>query len=233
MEKKLFLISNSVSYKQGYLSHCENELKKFLKDVKNIIFIPYALKNMDGYTKSAEDKFSSFNINLKSIHKINNKLETIKKAQAIFIGGGNTFRLLDKLYQYDLIDVIRKNVLKGKLLYVGASAGSNMACPTIKTTNDMPIVQPPSFSALNLIPFQINPHYIDPDINSKHMGETREKRINEFHEENKIPVVGLREGSWLHIEGNTIKLQGKTGAVLFEKDKIKKELLPGEKILFT
>ncbi|HEV8204841.1 MAG TPA: dipeptidase PepE, partial [Pyrinomonadaceae bacterium] len=146
-----------------------------------------------------------------------------------FIGGGNTFRLLKTLYEFDLIDVIRERVDAG-MPYIGSSAGSNMACPTIRTTNDMPIVQPPSFNALGLVTFQINAHYLDPDPNSKHMGETREERINQFHEENEMPVVGLREGAMLRIENGETILRGSTGARIFRRGLEPIEILPGARL---
>ena len=152
-----------------------------------------------------------------------------KETDAIFIGGGNTFRLLKTLYDLDLIDVIRERVDAG-MPYIGSSAGSNMACPTIKTTNDMPIVQPPSFNALGLISFQINPHYLDPDPNSRHMGETREERIIQFLEENETPVVGLREGAMLRIENGGTILKGSTGARIFRRGFDPVEISPGAKL---
>jgi dipeptidase E len=138
-------------------------------------------------------------------------------AEAVFVGGGNTWRLLKALYEMDLLALIRARVLEGSLLYAGASAGSNVAGPTIKTTNDMPIVETPSLQALGLVSFQINPHYLDPDPASKHMGETRETRLREFHEENDTPVVGLREGAILRVEGESIVLKGQAGARLFRR----------------
>ena len=155
---------------------------------------------------------------LTSIHRSADPQKAIANAEAVFIGGGNTFRLLNQLYKNRLINVVRKKVKNG-MRYIGTSAGANIACPTIKTTNDMPIVQPPSFNALDLIPFQINPHYLDPDLRSKHKGETREQRIKEFHEENDSSVIGLRAGSWLRVENKTIQLKGSTGAKIFQKGK--------------
>jgi dipeptidase E len=155
----------------------------------------------------------------------------IDKADAVFIGGGNTFRLIDALWRLDLIDPIRRRI-SGGAPYIGSSAGSNVACPTIKTTNDMPIVQPPTFEALNLAPFNINPHYLDPMPESTHMGETREERIAEFHEENRQPVVGLREGAWLVVERNTVTVDGSTGVRLFRPGRPPTEYPAGSRLDF-
>jgi dipeptidase E len=229
MDKKLLLISNSICYKQGYLDHCINVIKIFLKKVDTLLFFPYALKDKDSYFKIVKNRFEKINIKVESIHKSNDPKESVKKAQAIFIGGGNTFRLLNELYRNDLVKIIRQQVKEG-MLYIGTSAGVNVACPTIKTTNDMPIVQPPSLDALDLIPFQINPHYIDVGKHSKHMGETREQRIKEYFEENNGVVVGLREGSWLRIEENQVFLGGKNGARVFTNKKSPTEYLSGTRL---
>jgi dipeptidase E len=145
----------------------------------------------------------------------------------VFIGGGNTFRLLKALYDHDLLGVIRERVSRG-MPYIGSSAGSNIAAPTIRTTNDMPIVQPPSFDALGLVSFQINPHYLDPDPNSTHKGETREERIIQFLEENETPVVGIREGAMLRIENGKTQLRGSTGARIFRRGHEPVETVPGD-----
>jgi dipeptidase E len=162
---------------------------------------------------------------LSSIHAAANPVKAVSETEAIFIGGGNTFRLLRALYDQDLLGPIRERVAAG-MPYVGSSAGSNVATPTIKTTNDMPIVQPPSFDALGLVSFQINPHFLDPDPNSKHMGETREERLTQFLEENDTPVVGLREGAILRIENGEIALRGSTGARIFRKGMEPVEVAP-------
>jgi dipeptidase E len=166
---------------------------------------------------------------LTSIHTAENPVAAVLETEAVFIGGGNTFRLLKALYDFDLIEAIRNRVSNG-MPYIGSSAGSNVAAPTIKTTNDMPIVQPPSFNALGLVSFQINPHYLDPDPNSKHMGETREERIVQFLEENEMPVVGLREGAMLRIENGETILRGSTGARIFRRGIEPLEISPGARV---
>ncbi|HZM48863.1 MAG TPA: dipeptidase PepE, partial [Vicinamibacteria bacterium] len=147
----------------------------------------------------------------------------------VFVGGGNTFRLLKTLQDSELLEPLRRRVRDG-LPYLGASAGTNITCPTIKTTNDMPIVQPPRFEALGIVPFQINPHYLDPDPGSRHMGETREDRIREFHEENDVPVVGLREGAWLRIEGTGGQVGGAASARVFRRGRAPEELALGSSL---
>jgi len=214
--KRLLLISNSTLHGSGYLDHAEHEIRDFLGDVKHVLFVPFALLDRDKYAASALVRFQKMGCELTSIHKAANAVQAVRETDAMFIGGGNTFRLLKTLYEFDLIDVIRARVEAG-MPYIGSSAGSNMACPTIKTTNDMPIVEPPSFNALGLVSFQINPHYLDPDPNSKHMGETREERIIQFLEENETPVVGLREGAMLRVENGETILRGSTGARIFRR----------------
>src|SRR5688500_11928941 len=163
---------------------------------------------------------------LTSVHTAVDGFRAIAETEAIFVGGGNTFRLLKTLYDQSLLDPIRERVASG-MPFIGSSAGSNVAGPTIKTTNDMPIVQPPSFEALGLVPFQINPHYLDPDPDSTHMGETREKRIMQFHEENATPVVGLREGAMLRVEQSAVALKGSSGARVFHRGHEPVEVEPG------
>ena len=228
--ERILLISNSTLYGSGYLDHAENEIRSFLGAVKRVLFVPYALFDRDKYAATARQRFEKMGSELSSIHTAADARQAVKDTEAIFIGGGNTFRLLKTLYDFDLVDAIRARVAGG-MHYIGSSAGSNVAAPTIKTTNDMPIVQPPSFNALGLVTFQINPHYLDPDPNSKHMGETREERIVQFLEENDTPVVGLREGAMLRIEhGNTI-LRGSTGARIFRKGLEPEEIMPGVQLI--
>src|SRR6185369_1305730 len=192
--QRVLLISNSTLHGSGYLDHAESEIRSFLGDAKRVLFVPYALFDRDKYAANARQRFQKMGYELTSVHTAANPVAAVNETDAVFIGGGNTFRLLKALYDFDLLDAIRARVSNG-MPYIGSSAGSNVAAPTIKTTNDMPIVQPPSFEALGLVSFQINPHYLDPDPNSRHMGETREERIVQFLEENDTSVVGLREGA--------------------------------------
>lgn len=227
---RLLLISNSTSYGSAYLDHCADAIIRFLRPAARVAFVPYAANDLDAYAVKARGRFEAMGLELESIHRAaSGPVAAAENAEAIFIGGGNTFRLLDALWRERLIVPIRRRVVGG-MPYLGASAGSNVACPTIKTTNDMPIVQPPSFTALNLVPFQINPHYQDPLPGSTHMGETREQRIAEFHEENDTPVVGLREGAWLLIEGHTPILQGASGARVFMKGQTPIEYPSGSRL---
>ena len=225
----ILLISNSTLYGSGYLDHAEGEIRSFLGDTKRVLFVPYALFDRDAYAATAQKRFQKMGYDLTSIHTATSPAQAVNDTDAIFIGGGNTFRLLKTLYDFDLLGPIREQVAGGTP-YIGSSAGSNVAAPTIKTTNDMPIVQPPSFDALGLVSFQINPHYLDPDPNSKHMGETREERIRQFLEENDTPVVGLREGAMLRIENGETILRGSTGARIFRKGIEPVELLPGAQL---
>ena len=225
MTKRILLISNSTLHGSGYLDHAETEIRDFLGDIKRVLFVPYALFDRNKYSVTAQQRFEKMGYELSSIHKAGSPAQAVRETDAIFIGGGNTFRLLKALYEFELLGPIRERVAAG-MPYIGSSAGSNVATPTIKTTNDMPIVQPPSFEALGLVSFQINPHYIDPDPNSKHMGETREERLIQFLEENDTPVVGLREGAVLRIENDEVELRGSTGARIFRKGKEPVEVMP-------
>ena len=234
MSRKLLLVSNSTLYGSGYLDHCADEIKKLFSETKNVIFIPYARPGgitHDDYTKIARDRFNKMGYNLTGIQEHNDPIDALNGTDSLFIGGGNTFVLLKKLYEKEIINVIKKRVKEG-MPYIGTSAGSNVACKSIMTTNDMPIVYPPSFEALNLVPFNINPHYIDPVPDSKHMGETRETRIKEFHFYNKGFVVGLREGTMIRIIDNEITLKGNSAARIFYNDADPKEYNPGENLSF-
>ena len=216
MARRLVLISTSTVFGTRYLEHAFPELRDALGGVSRVLFIPHALLDRDGYAAKARAAFEEMGYGLESLHEAPDPRRAIEAAEAVFCGGGNTFRLLEALYQMDALPVIRRRVAEG-MVYSGASAGSNLACPTIRTTNDMPIVEPPSFDALGLVSFQINPHYLDPVPGSTHMGETRETRIREFHEENETPVVGLREGAILRVEGDSVLLKGLAGARIFRR----------------
>lgn len=227
--RRLLLISNSTLHGSGYLDHAETEIRDFLGELKHVLFVPFALFDRDKYAATAQARFQKMGYELTSIHTAANPVQAVRDTEAMFIGGGNTFRLLKALYEFHLLDVIRERVDLG-MPYIGSSAGSNMACPTIKTTNDMPIVEPPSFNALGLVSFQINPHYLDPDPNSTHKGETREERIVQFLEENETPVVGLREGALLRIENGETILRGSTGARIFRRGYEPLEISPVAKL---
>jgi dipeptidase E len=230
MARRLLLISNSTQHGGGYLDHCAAEMREFLgAEVDRILFVPWALFDRDGYAVKARRRVSEMGFGLDSVHRTDDPRRAVREAQALFLGGGNTFRLLKRLHEEELIDPIRERVAAG-MPYVGTSAGSNVACPTIRTTNDMPIVEPPSFEALDLVPFQINPHYLDPDPASRHQGETREQRIVEFLEESDRVVIGLREGSMLRIEGEEMELRGTTGARIFRRGAEPREVPPGTRL---
>jgi dipeptidase E len=224
--KRVLLISNSTLHGSGYLDHAAEEIRDFLGNVKRVLFVPFALFDRDTYAANARKRFEAMNYQLDSIHTTPNAGQAVENAETVFIGGGNTFRLLKALYDFDLITAIRRRVKAG-MPYIGSSAGSNVAGPTIKTTKDMPIVQPPSFDALGLVPFQISPHFLDPDPNSTHMGETQEERILQFLEENDTPVAGLREGAMVRMENGTMILKGTSGARIFRKDGEPVETKPG------
>ena len=226
---RILLISNSTLFGSGYLDHAEAEIRDFLGDLKRVLFVPFALFDRDAYSATAAERFKRMGYELTSVHNATNPLQAVADTEAIFIGGGNTFRLLKTLYDQSLLEPIRRRVAGG-MPYIGSSAGSNVAGPTIKTTNDMPIVQPPSFDALGLVSFQLNPHYLDPDPDSKHMGETREKRIQEFLEENDTPVLGLREGAMARCEEGRIVLKGSTGARIFRRGHDPVETVPGDQL---
>lgn len=216
--RKLLLVSSSRVHGFGFLEHCETAIREHFADRPNLVFVPYALADHDGYEDLVQKRFQELGLTIKSLHHSSDPVETVNSADGIFIGGGNSFRLLKTLYDLQLIAPIQNLVSQGKP-YMGSSAGTNMSCPTIRTTNDMPIVEPPGFSALNLVPFQINPHFLDADPNSTHKGETREQRLAEYLEENTTPVVAIREGSWLTVDENKCTLNGATGMMLFEQGK--------------
>jgi len=234
---RLLLVSTSTLHGTGYLDHCEGAIASCLaasvsRTVSRVLFVPYAVADRDEYAAKARARFERIGFALDSVHDAREgAARAVEKAEAFFVGGGNTFRLLDALWRNDLVEPIRRRVLAGRP-YIGTSAGSNVACPSINTTNDMPIVQPPSFAALNLVPFNINPHYLDPIPGSTHMGETREERIAEFHEVHKRAVVGLREGAWLVVDDATVTLEGSSGARLFRRGQPPREYPSGSQLDF-
>lgn len=225
MVKRLLLLSNSTNYGEGYLQWPIQDIKTFLgKEIKNILFIPYAgvTISWEEYEERVARPLLKIGYQLESIHRTSNPVEAVKKASAIAVGGGNTFRLLQLLYKNNLINAIRERVNNG-VPYIGWSAGSNVACPTICTTNDMPVVQPPTFEALNLLPFQINAHYTDAHI-PNHGGETRSLRLEEFLILNpEKTVVALPESTLLKLEDNCVKLKGSRNVKVFRKNQPIKE----------
>jgi len=226
--KKMLLASTSTIYGQKYLEYLHDEIKNLFSGCKKILFVPYArpsgISHLE-YTEKAKNVFKI--LNLEIIDYTNEDLrESLEKCDGIFIGGGNTFLLLDKLYQYSLIDIL-KNKIDSGIPYLGTSAGTNICGITIGTTNDMPIVHVKSLEALGIIDFNINPHYLDPIDGFEHMGESRETRINEFHKFNDQFVIGLREGSYLQVEGDDIYLKGLKHAVIFKKENEKFEIENG------
>ncbi|MBE9488910.1 MAG: dipeptidase PepE [Bacteroidetes bacterium] len=226
--KKLIIASTSTVHGSGFLDYLLEGLKLHFKDTNNILFIPYARPSgisHDDYTEKAQIAFSKIDKTVNGIHEFKDPIKALQDAKGIFIGGGNTFVLVNQLYKNNLITTLQ-DVVNNGTPYLGTSAGSNICGLTLCTTNDMPIVYPPSFNTLALVPFNINPHYLDPDPTSKHMGETRETRIQEFHNFNTQPVVGLREGSYLHVLDEKIVLKGKLSARIFEHKKMPYEVDP-------
>ena len=226
--KNIIIASTSTLHGGNYLEYLLPELQSFFSNVKQLLFIPYARPSgisHDDYTKKVSEAFNKINISVKGIHEFENPVEAIENAEGIFTGGGNTFLLVSQLYKNNVIDALEK-VVKNGTPYLGTSAGSNICGLTMNTTNDMPIVYPPSFRTLGFVSFNINPHYLDPIEGSTHMGETRETRINEFHHFNPQPVVGLREGSWLAVKGDSVKLKGTLTARIFKRNEKPIEVEP-------
>lgn len=222
---RLLLLSNSTNHGAGYLDHAQDAVRDFFGKARRLAFVPFALKDRAGYAAKAKARFDALGFELRGISADDAGREALLGAEGVFVGGGNTFRLLRTLQWSGLLQALRERAGDG-MPYMGASAGTNLACPTIRTTNDMPIVEPDGFDALDLVPFQINPHYQDADPASRHMGETREERIREFLEENERAVVGLREGAWLRIEGASCRLEG-GNARIFRRDGEAEEAAPG------
>jgi dipeptidase E len=227
--KKLIIASTSTLHGGTYLDYILPVLENHFQDCNTILFIPYARPGgitHDEYTQKVSEAFAKINKKVVGLHEFENPIVAIEQAEAIFTGGGNTFLLVTQLYQNKVMDVLRKTIENGTP-YLGTSAGSNITGISMQTTNDMPIIYPPSFTTLGIIPFNLNPHYLDPDLQSKHMGETRETRIKEFHAFNDIPVLGLREGSWLEVNGETITLKGNLSARWFTANNNPIELQTG------
>ena len=219
--KKILLASTSTLFGQAYLEYLLEELQSFFAGKSTITFVPYARPggiSHDAYTQLVQTAFSKINKSVVGLHSFKDPLEGIDSAEAIFTGGGNTFLLVQQLHQLGIMGPLREKIMAGTP-YMGTSAGSNIAGPSMRTTNDMPIVYPPSFDTLGVVNFNLNPHYLDPVTNSKHKGETRETRIREFHIFNSTPVIGLREGNYIMVDGNRKTLKGKGTARIFEAGK--------------
>jgi len=224
--KNCIIASTSTLHGGDYLEYLLPALSSLFKNCKSIVFIPFARPggiSHENYTEKVRLAFSKIALEVNGLHEFDDPTEAVAKAEGIFTGGGNTFLLVTQLYKLKLMDVLSETIKNG-IPYLGTSAGSNITGLTMQTTNDMPIVYPPSFQTLGIIPFNLNPHYLDADLQSKHMGESRETRITEFHQFNSIPVLGLREGSWLEVKGEKIVLKGDLSARLFRQNKETVEL---------
>lgn len=233
--KNLIIASTSTIYGSGYLEYIKEALVELFVATQEILFIPYARPggiSHDEYTNEAAEAFSTFGKKIVGIHTFDDPVKALNEAKGVFTGGGNTFVLVSQLYRSGVMQALREVIFNG-LPYLGTSAGSNICGVTMQTTNDMPIVYPPSFKTLGVVPFNINPHYLDTPTDSTHMGETRETRIEEFHTQNTLPVVGLREGSWLQVNGNEIVLMGPHSARIFEQQKEAYEIEPSSLITLT
>jgi len=230
---KLFLFSTSTIYGSQYLEYCMPHFVNIFSDAEKLLFIPFARPgglSHDEYTQRAAEAFATKGMVLKGLHSADDPIKAIQEADGVFIGGGNTFVLLSELYRLGLIQLLRERILAG-MPYIGTSAGSNIAGQSICTTNDMPIVYPPTFDALQAVPFNLNPHYLDPQPEVKHMGESRETRISEFHSYNETPVIGLREGSWLECTGKEVWIRGGASARLFLQHQEAIEIETGKDVL--
>jgi dipeptidase E len=233
--KNIIIASTSTLHGGDYLAYLLPELKIHFKDCNTILFIPYARPSgisHDEYTAKVALAFAKIKIAVRGIHEFEDAGIAIQNAEGIFTGGGNTFLLVSQLYKNKAMNVLA-DTLKNGTPYLGTSAGSNICGLTMQTTNDMPIIYPPSFQTLGLVPFNLNPHFLDADEQSKHMGETRETRIKEFHAFNSTPVLGLREGSWLAVKGKQILLRGSLSARLFKQNQIPIELESGTDLSFV
>jgi dipeptidase E len=228
MSKNAIIASTSTLHGGDYLEYLLPELSVHFKGCKTILFVPFArpggVSHAD-YTAKVALAFARIGKEVKGIHEFDDYKNAIKNAEGIFTGGGNTFLLVTQLHSNDIMLTLAEAIENGTP-YLGTSAGSNICGLTMQTTNDMPIIYPPSFKTLGLVSFNLNPHYLDADLQSKHMGETRETRIKEFHSFNSIPVLGLREGSWLDVKGDKIVLKGKLSARLFAQNQNPLEMEP-------
>ena len=228
----IILASTSTLFGGNYLEYLKPEIQNLFSETNEIIFVPFARPggiSHEEYTKKAREFFTQINIKVKGLHEFEDKIEAVNTAKGIFTGGGNTFLLVKTLHEENLMEVLKENVENGTP-YLGCSAGSNIGGLNMKTTNDMPIVYPPSFECMGLVPFNINPHYLDPNPDLKHNGETRETRIKEFLTQNDTKVVGLREGNWIRKIGQKITVEGKELTRIFERCKEPYEIYPGAEL---
>lgn len=228
----IILASTSTLFGGNYLEYLKPEIQNLFSETNEIIFVPFARPggiSHEEYTKKAREFFTQINIKVKGLHEFEDKIEAVNNAKGIFTGGGNTFLLVKTLHEENLMEVLKENVENGTP-YLGCSAGSNIGGLNMKTTNDMPIVYPPSFECMGLVPFNVNPHYLDPNPDLKHNGETRETRIKEFLTQNNTKVVGLREGNWIRKIGQKITVEGKELTRIFEKNKEPYEIAPGTEL---
>ncbi|WP_144764866.1 dipeptidase PepE [Curtobacterium sp. 9128] len=221
---RALLFSNSTNHGGTYLGHALDVLAAHYAGVGEVLFAPWALADHDGYVERVAPAFRAIGVGVRGLHTVDDPAAAVRAAGGLYVGGGNTFRLTAALHRLGLVDAVRQAVVAGELRYGGASAGTVVAAPTMRTTNDMPIAEPASFATFGLVPFQINPHYLDADPTSTHAGETREQRLTEFLEQNDVPVLGLREGTWLHLDGDAATVGGTAvspdapgPAVLFER----------------
>lgn len=230
----MIVASTSTLYGGEYLEYLLPVLSKFFENASSLLFIPYARPggmSHDDYTERVRSAFHALGIEVRGIHEFDDPRQAVREAESIFVGGGNTFVLLDRLYEEGLLPIL-KTVIRSGTPYLGTSAGSNITGPNVMTTNDMPIVHPPGLEALCLLPFNLNPHYLDPDPESKHQGETRETRIAEFHTYNNQIVIGLREGSWIEVNNGKMVLKGSLSARIFKPGAKAFEWESGEDLAF-
>ncbi|TWF41418.1 dipeptidase E [Chitinophaga polysaccharea] len=232
--KHFILASTSTLFGETYLAYLQPAMKVLYEGIDEIIFIPYARPggiSHDDYTSRAAEVFAAIGIKVRGLHTFDDPGAAIAGANGFFTGGGNTFLLVKQLHEKGLMNILGEAVKAGAV-YMGCSAGSNIGGVSMQNTNDMPIVYPPSFATMGLIPFNLNPHYLDPIEGSQHMGETRETRIKEYHTQNTTPVLGLREGSWIYARGKQLTLEGTLSARIFEAGKEAYELPAGSSLTF-
>lgn len=227
---RLVLMSNGYSPDGGrYLEHVLEVLSDALVGVRQVAFVPYGMRDWNGHTAAVAQALAPLGVHVIGVHRQGAPRSVVESAEAVFVGGGNAFRLLTAMYDTGVRDALMQRVAGG-MPYIGTSAGTNVACPTIRTTNDMPIVEPPSLKALNLVPFQVNPHYPARDVLDGHLGETRDRRLSEFLEDNDVPVLALYEGAWLDVNAAHMTVDGARGAKLFTRSAAPEDIPPGTSV---